>query len=1160
MSQPNALVDVVAQDVTFEVRSFRVSEGISQLFEVEIEAVSQRADIDLEDIVGFGAALRLAVAEETRDASGCDCADGYRVWGGICSEAEHVSTADNGLSIYRLRIEPMLWRTTQRHSRRIFQNATESEIVSLLLREWELEPRVDLRDVPAAPAEYRVQLDESDYSFICRQLEACGISFLLNYKTRKKEDTVAAEDIHIARMELLLSDTPETSRRRETALHYVGNSTDQTNQKAWVTQLRLGRQARPGHVSLRGYDYRAGRALKLSVQARTGNSAEQRHESYRYDPNAFFRARGSDDKHGQRMAQVQLEAQRSAARRVRMRSNVIDLPPGTVFSVHGHPRSELATEGGLLLVAACIRGELNKDWEIELEAVPLTAKQRAYCPPLGTPKPRVMGVQSAVVVGPRGQEIHTDEHGRIKVQFHWDRLGAGDDKSSCWIRVSQAWAGNGYGMMQLPRVGEEVVVGFYDGDPDRPVVVGRVHNREQAFPTALPRGKTKTVWRSRSTPDGEGYNELSFEDAIGAEVVHLRAERDLQKTVLANELHAVGGRQETTVRGDTLRKVGGSQQLEVAGDRAMDVAGSFAASAKGGVSLASGRVGISVDDGRIVISNGTASIVMDGPHIYVDAEANIHLRAGSLTKVSGATVEVDANVKVDETEPYPPRVMPFAAVKAKKVRSDDAVQAPRAGEAVVRPRTETVERPGAMSEPELKSRELYGKLRKGLDKLPPGFQLPAAVDEQLEQAANVAMKGEKVYIQLADPETYEAMRKRAEDKLEAERRRVEALGREAHGIFEKHRDHVEGLGEELEARVAREKGVFEGFGEDWEAIWNGDHGGFIDSAKAVGKALKEQVKHVLQLKRDVLAMIARERAWVTAAVREWKGYGEKVKGYVDSMVELVKNPKDAILDVLFGEDKQLAKDIASLAEEFGFGDEAADLFNLGSGAGGATPDPSVAGGLGEKMSRVTQWGIINGGVDIGPAKRARVTDLGLIHGGLDNKALTGGSSVSARTGAGKGALSLGQQQAGPEGLRNKVQTSGGVLVDKSKYAGSAPSMPAANQLAHHGAEQSAGGITSGSLSRPGSVAAKDVEQALQHGPLGFLQSPHDGQMMVVRSAGTKVDTAALQQAAVQAQMDGVPANQAMAQALEKQGHAVYQRPWGDWSGPLSRAAASAAAE
>jgi type VI secretion system secreted protein VgrG len=250
---------------------------------------------------------------------------------------------------------------------------------------------------------------------------------------------------------------------------------------------------------------------------------------------------------------------------VALRTNVLDLSPGKVFQVLNHPHASLAGGARLLAMAQSIEGGFGVEWTVRARA---TFADAPYRPPLCTPKPTVDGVQSAVVVGPAGQEIHADEFGRVRAQFPWDREGKNDDASSCWIRVSQGWAGTGFGLLNLPRVGQEVLVGFLDGDPDQPMVVGRVFNAQNPVPYPLPAHKTRSTWKSRSSPGGDGFNEIMFEDLTGRELVWVQAERDLRKLVKNDETITVGHDRRKLVKGNESETVG-LDRTEVTGrDRA----------------------------------------------------------------------------------------------------------------------------------------------------------------------------------------------------------------------------------------------------------------------------------------------------------------------------------------------------------------------------------------------------------------------------------------------------------------------------------------------------------------------------------------------------------------------------------------------------------------
>jgi type VI secretion system secreted protein VgrG len=229
----------------------------------------------------------------------------------------------------------------------------------------------------------------------------------------------------------------------------------------------------------------------------------------------------------------------------------------------GHQRGRLPAGEGQALDKESYRNQftcLKKD-------VPFRPVRR-------TPRPVIPGAQTAVVVGPSGEEIHTDEHGRIKVQFHWDREGKHDDRASCWIRVAQSWAGPGWGALYLPRMGQEVVVEFLEGDPDQPLVTGSVYNGANPPPLSLPGDKTRSTLRTESSPGGGGSNELRYEDAKGSEEIYLHAQKDLNVVVENDQTATVGGNQTLDVSGNRSRSIGGSQSLTVAKDDTSTIGGS----------------------------------------------------------------------------------------------------------------------------------------------------------------------------------------------------------------------------------------------------------------------------------------------------------------------------------------------------------------------------------------------------------------------------------------------------------------------------------------------------------------------------------------------------------------------------------------------------------
>jgi type VI secretion system secreted protein VgrG len=409
-------------------------------------------------------------------------------------------------------------------------------------------------------------------------LEEAGISF---YFTEKGDKTVCT-----------LSDAPHTNEERSRPIPY--RDTPTVADKEHVTAVRVSRQVRPGKVTLRDHDYRRPADYPLGASA-SSSGVEAELESFHYVPGAFlFQSdkgektpfaddRGmhrADEDEGQKLTQKRLAAARGDASTAAFNTNVIDLAPGTVLRILDHPHRAVSDAQRLLVLESRIDGrpgeELSHVCEVKSASEP-------YHPPLTQAKPRAAGPDSATVVGPVGDEIHTDEFGRVRVQFHWDREGTRDEKSSCWIHVNQPWGGANYGGTNLPRIGQEVVVDYFEGDPDRPVITGRVYTNLQKTPYKLPANKTQSGWKSNSSPTNGGYNELMFEDKAGNELLHMRAEKDMTTRVNHDQalsvgrhrLESVAGNDREAVLGDQSHSVDGMKQSMVGQDEMSSILGSL---------------------------------------------------------------------------------------------------------------------------------------------------------------------------------------------------------------------------------------------------------------------------------------------------------------------------------------------------------------------------------------------------------------------------------------------------------------------------------------------------------------------------------------------------------------------------------------------------------
>ncbi len=698
---PLAVLSFDSGESSLYVRSFRIEDGMSRPFAITVTAVSPN-QLDLETIVGCGAALAL-------DAGPVDGHADARRWGGVCQHIAQIHAEPTGLSTYEIAIRPMLWLLTQRRGYRVFEHLTIPDIVERVLAPYRITPtwRIDRARYPKLW--YRVQYGESDYHFFCRMLEEAGITFW--FAPSGKGDVAAATD-------LILGDAPEKAAPRTPALPWTDNPNTAVKHEE-VTELQLAHEVRPGGYTIRDFDFRRP-AFGLSGEADRASAPETDLEQIHYQPGAFLVETPAsaavppagdtpaaddkaiaryDDKLGADRAARALAGARMGRRSVSLRTSVLDLGPGMVFFVARHPHAEISADAGLVVIEQTVEGTIDGDLTMRLRAV---FTDVAYRPPLVTQRPMAEGVQSAIIVGPEGQEIHTDEFGRVRVQFPWDREGKNDDDSSCWVRVSQGWAGTGFGMVNLPRVGQEVLVGFLAGDPDQPVVVGRVFNAQNPVPYPLPEHRTRSTWKSCSSPGGGGFNEIMFEDLAARELFWIQAERDLrrlvkndetitvgrdrQKLVKRNETEVVNGtrtevtlqdRTEVThgdrttvvrgnrevlvkrdavlrVEGDRVIYVGGDQHLMVMGtkrerverDRHVLVRGNRSEQVGGTYGLTAGSHQIAC--GSQAVGAGTihlqaaSKIVIEAPDVTLKAAGGfIHIHGGGV-EIKGATVKINS--------------------------------------------------------------------------------------------------------------------------------------------------------------------------------------------------------------------------------------------------------------------------------------------------------------------------------------------------------------------------------------------------------------------------------------------------------------------------------------------------------------------------------------
>ncbi|MBD2793876.1 type VI secretion system Vgr family protein [Xenorhabdus szentirmaii] len=487
---------------TFVVTDFTLTEGFSQPFSLSVGLASADPAIDFPAVLDRAATLTiLQDGVESRSITG------------MVARFEQGNTGLHQTT-YQMSIRPDLWRTTLRQNSRIFQQQDISTIVTSILKEHGIRDVVFSLRHPHPEREFCVQYKESDFAFLQRLTAEEGIFYFFECGSGRNT-LVFADDAGSVPPGIVIPYQPgDTST--------VGDPS--------VTSFTSSAQVRPAQVELKDYTFKnPAWPAEFREQMKEKQLQEQYYEHYDY-PGRF-----KDEAHGKAFTRYRLEALRNDAVMGQGSGHAIAVQPGKLFTLTNHPRPDLnqpwqvvgaSHSGSQPQALETASGDSGTTLHSHFSFIRHNQNWR----PAPLPKPSIDGPQIAKVVGPTGEEIFCDQYGRVRLQFPWDRYGKSDDQSSCWIRVSQPWAGQGWGMLAIPRIGQEVVVDFLHGDPNQPIVTGRTYHASNIPPGTLPGSKTQMAFRSK-THKGEGYNELLFEDAKGSEKLSMHAQKDMHTTV-----------------------------------------------------------------------------------------------------------------------------------------------------------------------------------------------------------------------------------------------------------------------------------------------------------------------------------------------------------------------------------------------------------------------------------------------------------------------------------------------------------------------------------------------------------------------------------------------------------------------------------------------------
>ncbi len=608
-------------------------EELGRLFAYELQLTSLDANIDLNQLLGKPMSVGVQLAD-----------GGERHFHGIVAQCSQ--SIDQGqFASYQVTLRPWLWLLSRTSDCRIFQNLSIPQIIKQVFRDLGFSDFEDALSRPYREWEYCVQYRETSFDFVSRLMEQEGIYYFFRHE----------QDRHV----LVLADAygAHATVPGYTSVPYYPKD-EQQRERDHMHNWQLAQQVQSGSLELNDYDFQRPSA---SIDVRSAMPRPHTAGDYPlYDyPGTYVK---SED--GEHYARTRIEALQALHEQVEFSGNARGLGAGHLFSLTGFSRRDQNREYLILIAHYRITQERlesgggggSAQFDSSLTCIDA---QQSFRPQANTHRPIVKGPQTALVVGPKGEEIWTDQYGRVKVHFYWDRHDQSNENSSCWIRVSQSWAGKNWGSMQIPRIGQEVIVSFLEGDPDRPIITGRVYNAEQTVPYDLPENATQSGMKSRSSKGGSpaNFNEIRMEDKKGLEQLYIHAERNQDIVVEVDESHSVGhdrnksiGHDETvTIGNNRLRIVKQEDILSVGQKKTDSISQSYVIEVGENLRLVCGESILELNaSGQINLTGVQISFYASG-----DAEFNtggvLHLNngggPGATPDGQGIKASIDANIK-----------------------------------------------------------------------------------------------------------------------------------------------------------------------------------------------------------------------------------------------------------------------------------------------------------------------------------------------------------------------------------------------------------------------------------------------------------------------------------------------------------------------------------
>ena len=594
------MVTTPLEEDALVLRRMSGSEQLSGLFEFNLELYSDDIDIKHEDLLGENITVAIDLLH----------GEMIRYINGVVSRIS-IDGCNDRQVVYRVTLRPWFWLLTRTNNCRIFQELTVPDIIKEVFGGHGFSDFEDRLTGDYRTWEYCVQYRESDFNFISRLMEQEGIYYFFEHVDGKHT--------------LVMADAPsahETNPGYET-IPYLPPDEHNHRTRDHLQRWSASKQIQSGAYALTDYDFKAPKKSLASVAEVAREHISSEFEVFDY-PGEYLESSEGEQYVKARIQEIQVQHEIFQGE-----GDAAGLSAGSVFELTGFPREDQNRKYLILNAhysissSGLVGGQSGETEKFCINIQAMDAEQ-SFRAPRRAIKPIVQGPQTAIIVGAAGEEVYIDEYGRVKVQFHWDRYGEFDENSSCWIRVSQVWAGKNWGGIFTPRIGQEVIVDFLEGDPDRPIITGRVYNNDQMPPYDLPANKTQSGIKSNSSLGGEGFNEIRFEDKKGEEEFYIHGEKDQLIEINNDSTETIGNDLVLTVDGNVTETFNANHSMAVTDDSTI-TGTNITIEASNSITLVVGGSSITLEAGGITIASG----------------GNVDVEAGGIATLKGSVVNIN---------------------------------------------------------------------------------------------------------------------------------------------------------------------------------------------------------------------------------------------------------------------------------------------------------------------------------------------------------------------------------------------------------------------------------------------------------------------------------------------------------------------------------------